>query len=371
MAGLPRILVVDDSRVVRASLVHHLKGEYEVLEEGDGDAAWQTLVLDHSIRAVISDLQMPKVDGYELLERLRSSRLRRLLELPFILVSGLENEDELARAREKGASDFVSKGACSTEILARLNNLLALSEARENLAEGREQLAQNPVSGLYTRKYLELQAAQSLSHAARHGQDISVMVLGFDGFDRLTARLGAEKAEDVGTRLARMLAGKMRQEDSLGHFGPGQYAVVSPGTPPAFCATFAERVRSAVEAARLTFHGELIALTVSIGVSSVPRDAVVSAAALLELAGQRMQAAAQAGGNRIDAGGSQPATQVISVHQALRLIAADRPAAVVPHLPVLAESLLPLLQLMNQELGLALPLADVERRLSERKNGKI
>ena len=59
MSDLPRVLIVDDSRMVRTSLARHLKGIYEVREEGDGEAAWQTLVLDHTIAAVISDLQMP------------------------------------------------------------------------------------------------------------------------------------------------------------------------------------------------------------------------------------------------------------------------------------------------------------------------
>ena len=221
MADLPRILVVDDSRVVRVSLIHHLKGSYDVREEGDGEAAWQTLVLDPSIRAVISDLQMPKLNGYELLERVRTSKLKRLQQLPFILVSGEETEEERARARQMGVSDFVTKGAGSAEILTRLNNLLALSNAQESIEATREQQVQDPVTGLYSRKFLELQVAQALSHSARHGVETSVMVLGFDGFDRLCERFGVPVAEQVGNRFAKMLAGKIRQEDSLGHFGSG------------------------------------------------------------------------------------------------------------------------------------------------------
>jgi DNA-binding NarL/FixJ family response regulator len=52
---LPHILIVDDSRVVRISLIKHLKDHFEIREESDGEAAWQTLVVDHSIKAVISD----------------------------------------------------------------------------------------------------------------------------------------------------------------------------------------------------------------------------------------------------------------------------------------------------------------------------
>jgi diguanylate cyclase (GGDEF)-like protein len=368
VADLPHILIVDDSRVVRVKLIHHLKDHYDVREESDGEAAWQTLVVDHSIKAVISDLQMPKLNGYELLERLRSSKLRRLQQLPFILVSGEETEEERAKAMAMGVSDFVTKGAGSAELLARLNNLLSLNRVQESREADRERLVQDPVSGLYSRKYLELQAAQALSHAARHGIEVSVMVIGFDGFDGLCQRLGVDLAEEVSNRFGKMLAGKMRHEDSLGHYGMGQFAVVSPGTAPAFCATFAERVREAVEMAKLTIRGEVVALTVSIGLASTPCDAVSSAGALLDLAGERMHAAMAAGGNRTEAGGVQPATRPISLNHALELLAAGRIEPVIPHLPALLERLLPMLQLMDKELGLTLPLAEIERRLSGRKS---
>lgn len=368
MSDLPRILIVDDSRVVRIALIQHLKGQYDVREESDGEAAWQSLVVDHSIKAVISDLQMPKLNGYELLERIRTSKLRRLQQLPFILVSGEETEDERAKAKALGVSDFVTKGAGGVEVLTRLNNLLALSSAQESLDTGREQMVQDPVSGLFTRKYVELQTIQGLSHSVRHGVDVSVMVLAFDGFDGMCERLGEPVAVEVGNRFARMLAGKMRQEDSLGHFGPGQYVIVSPGTAPAFCATFAERVREAIEVARLSVHGQTVALTVSIGLASVPTDVVSSAGVLLDLAGQRMQMARQAGGNRTESGGVLPASRPISIHHALELLVANRQSVVIPHLPSLAERLLPLMELMNQELGLSLPVAEVRRCLSERKS---
>lgn len=370
VADLPHILVVDDSRVVRVSLIQHLKGSYEVREEGDGEAAWQTLILDHSIRAVISDLQMPKLNGYELLERVRTSKLRRLQQMPFIMVSGEETEEERVKARAIGVSDFVTKGSGSAEILTRLNNLLALSNAQESIEASRQQQVQDPVTGLFSRRFLELQVAQALAHAARHGVETSVMVLGFDNFEKLCERFGPQVAEQVASRFAKMLAGKIRQEDSLGHYGEGQYAVVAPGTAPSYCGTFAERVREAVEVARLSVHGQTVALTVSIGLASVPSDQVTSAFALLDIAGQRMQQAMQAGGNRTESGGVLPATRPISIAHALELLAANRPEPVKPHLNALAGQLLPLISLINQELGLALPMAEIERRLSERNSVK-
>ena len=370
MSDRVRILVVDDSRLVRKALVRNLSEGFDVVEEGDGEAAWQLLILDNSIRAVISDLQMPKLDGAGLLARVRASKQRRLQEMPFIVVSGEETEAERQRVRQLGASDFVTKGAGSAEILTRLNNLLALAAARENLEAGRESMVKDPETGLYSRTYLVHQATQTLSQARRAGVDLCIMVLGFDAFDKVRERLGPQMAERVGTLFAKMLAGKVRTEDSLGHYGPGQFAIIAPGTSLLLFTSFAERIRQAVEVAHVPVQGQPVSLTVSVGVASIPVDVVDSASALLELAGQRMAEGMQAGGNRIVAGGLPIALGPLKLPKALELITARRSEIVRPHLGALGLELLPLLHLLNQELDLNLPMADIESRLRDRTSDK-
>ena len=232
-------------------------------------------------------------------------------------------------------------------------------------------MVQDPASGLFTRKYLEHQAVQALSHATRSGVDLCIMVLGFDAFDQVRARLGPDLAERVSTRFAKMLAGKMRTEDSLGHFGPGQFAIVAPGTSLPLFTAFAQRVREAVEVAHVPVQGQPVRLTVSIGVASVPSDEADTALALLELAGQRMLEGMGSGGNRIVAGAGGPAAlRQIKVQRALELIVAQRSDLVRTQLGQLGIELLPLLHLMNQDLGLNLPMADIERRLRDRTSNK-
>jgi len=271
MTEQARILVVDDSRLVRKALVRNLKEAFDVVEEEDGEGAWQQLSLDSSIRAVISDLQMPRLDGAGLLARVRASKQRRLQEMPFIVVSGEETEEERQRIRQLGASDFVTKGAGSAEVLTRLTNLLALAAARESMVK-------DPSTGLYSHAYLVHQATQALSQARRAGVDLCIMALGFDAFDKVRERLGPEMAERVSTLFARMLAGKVRVEDSLGHHGPGQFAIIAPGTSLPLFTSFAERIRQAVEVAHVPVQGQPVSLTVSIGVASTPIDFVDSAA---------------------------------------------------------------------------------------------
>ena len=50
----PRVLIADDSRIVRASIVQHIRDRFDIREVTDGEAAWQAILLDSSIRVVIS-----------------------------------------------------------------------------------------------------------------------------------------------------------------------------------------------------------------------------------------------------------------------------------------------------------------------------
>lgn len=366
--GLPRILVVDDSRMVRASIVKHLQGNFAIREEADGEAAWQTLVLDQSLVAIISDLQMPKLDGYGLLERIRSSKLRRLQTIPFILLSGEESEEERQRAQRLGVSDFITKGIGTAELLTRLSHLIELNQTRRKVEESRELMVQDD-AGIFTRKYIELQAAQALSHAARHGSEVSVMLLGIDRFGEICERLGSDLANQVASRFATMLAGKMRREDSLGHFDRGQFVIVSPGTSPVRCASFAERVREAMESARIAVRGQTLKMTISTGVANAPEDRVTSAGNLFDLAATRMREGMQAGGNRIVTGGAnQTVVRTLTVLQALDLIRSGQSEAVQPQLAALGLQILPLLASLERTYALGLPLEQIEARLRAAKS---
>jgi hypothetical protein len=84
-----------------------------------------------------------------------------------------------------------------------------------------------------------------------------------------------------------------------------------------------------------------------------------------------MNDAMRAGGNRIMSGGlgSSSARQMTLQH-AVELITARRQDVVLPHLAALGVQVLPLLRLMNQDLGLDLPMAEIERRLQDRAANK-
>jgi CheY-like chemotaxis protein len=104
------VLVVDDSRFVRASLVRGLTGRFRIQQAESGERAWELLLLDDSIGVVLSDLSMPGIDGFELLRRVRGSMLERVRELPFAMLSGSDDAAQRERALAFGADRFVVKG---------------------------------------------------------------------------------------------------------------------------------------------------------------------------------------------------------------------------------------------------------------------
>ena len=365
---LPRVLIVDDSRMVRATIGKHLRGYYDCREEGDGESGWQAVVLDHSIQAIISDLSMPVLDGFGLLARIRNSRLARIRDLPVVMISGDEDETARERAKALGVSDFISKTTGATELQSRLASLIRLAQAQRELDKNRDLQVQDADTGLFTRKYVELQGAQALSHASRHNSEVSVMVLGFDRFDSLRAEAGVELVKQLQLRFARLVAGKIRKEDSLGHFDDNWFAVISPGTPEISCQAFGNRLREAIEVANIAAHGQRLKLSVSIGVANSPTDTVTSAGALLELAAERLKMAMAAGGNQL-VGTSGKVNTVAprpTLAHALDLMRSGHKDVVRPHLGLLVAEIMPLLELVQEEGGIELPLAALKERFRDR-----
>jgi DNA-binding NarL/FixJ family response regulator len=83
---------------------------FRIIQADSGERAWEILLLEPSIGAVLSDLSMPGVDGFELLGRVRGSMLSRVQGLPFVVLSGAVDQVHRDRAMSLGADRFVVKG---------------------------------------------------------------------------------------------------------------------------------------------------------------------------------------------------------------------------------------------------------------------
>ena len=110
------VLLVDDSvttRQLERSLLE--AAGYAVSTAVDGADAWAKLEIAGPFDAVVSDVEMPRVDGITLLQRIRTTS--RLSRLPVVLVTALTSEVDRQRALDLGASAYITKRAFDDEVL--------------------------------------------------------------------------------------------------------------------------------------------------------------------------------------------------------------------------------------------------------------
>lgn len=110
-----KILVVDDSLTARTLMKNALQSHgHEVITTVDGKEAWQHLDIE-KIDLVVTDIQMPKMDGFELTKKIRQSP--KLKNLPVILISNLHNSHDIEKGLAIGADEYIVKGEFESDKL--------------------------------------------------------------------------------------------------------------------------------------------------------------------------------------------------------------------------------------------------------------
>lgn len=289
-----RVLVVDDSRFVRTTFAHILKVSFDVAEAADGEAAWLAIQADSSIVMVFTDLDMPKLDGFGLLSRMRKSDDARIKALPVVVISGNEEPTSKQRARELGANDFIGKSADAPEVLSRLDNVLRLVRASRELEQTKLAVAStathDPLTGTHTPHYLVTEGRKHFAHARRHSGELSVMALRLDTYDAIALAANKDIADIVVTRIAKLVTEKVRVEDSVARVAQATFMVLANNTAAAHMVALADRLRRELDEARVTYREQALKFVTSIGVASISADPAGSIEDLMRLAMQRLQA---------------------------------------------------------------------------------
>lgn len=255
IAAKPRVLIADDSKIVRATLIKHIQGMFEFREALNGEEAWETLLVDPNIRVVITDLSMPKLDGYGLLTRIRSSEINRIKSLPVVVVSGSDEQAERDRAKAAGATDLITKGIGTAQLLSRLDILSKLANTQRDFERSLEVLAKNTVPNaaapLPSPEALRTHAEKMLSNALRHQKNfviLNVQVgLKHAGLEGQAATPPASVVNAIGQLLHRTI----RQTDRVAKTGEAEFTLVTGSIHFDAARNFAQRICRAIASANM------------------------------------------------------------------------------------------------------------------------
>ena len=127
-----RILTADDGKVMRVIISRKLEERGYTVSAVEGGRQALELIEREAFDLVILDLYMPEMDGIETLLRLR--RRFTAIQLPIIMATAKDDNEEVIRAFELGANDFVSKPINFPVLFARIETHLKLKRATEELA---------------------------------------------------------------------------------------------------------------------------------------------------------------------------------------------------------------------------------------------
>lgn len=368
-ADKPRILVVDDSRLMRVAVKKILKKEYDLVEAGDGDEGWEAVSDDDSIQVVISDLNMPNLDGFGLLEKIRNSDDERISQLPVIIITGNEDDDATReKALSAGASDFVTKPFDSVQLRARANAHTRHRQTTRKLSEVSTALEENtnidPLTHLANRRYFQEKGNECISFSKRHETHLALIRMDIDEFNNFFIKAGRYVADNTLIRIAELLTSTVRQEDTVARLGVAQFGLLLTNSTLEGASQLAHRIRDQISTGILADNETIPAITVSMGISAPVIEADFSFEQLFHAAERQLAQALESGGNSISIDHSaveEICEQTVpGLDAAVTMAGNERHEQLLPCLPNLMQRLLPLLEIANRHLALGMEEA-VER----------
>jgi signal transduction histidine kinase len=186
----PRVLIADDNSDMRQYLARLLSEQYEVETVTDGQAALQS-AHKHPPDLIISDVMMPILDGFELLNALRGDEQTRTI--PVILVSARAGEESRVEGIEAGADDYLIKPFSARELLARVSGRLEIARLQ------RDRETQLRISQTELEQRVQ-ERTQELFNASQELRELSARILQTQDDER--RRIARELHDGAGQLLA-------------------------------------------------------------------------------------------------------------------------------------------------------------------------
>jgi len=291
------LLIVDDQLANVQLLERMLKGAgYARITSTRDPRAVCNLHRENHYDLILLDLQMPGMDGFQVMESLQE--IEKDGYLPVLAVTA--NPTHKLRALKAGAKDFVSKPFDLAEVLMRVHNMLEvrlLHEAARNYGKVLESLALNdPLTGLANRRLLTDRMSMALVHARRNNSAMAVVYLDLDGFKQINDTLGHGAGDLLLKEVAERLVATVRAEDTVARQGGDEFVLALwhvSGTD--YAAGVASRAIQAVSRPYL-IEGNSVRITISAGIGVYP-DHGEDAETLMKSADLALYQAKHAGKN--------------------------------------------------------------------------
>jgi diguanylate cyclase (GGDEF)-like protein len=230
------VLCVDNDQDVRELLyeiISHLghNGQTAV----DGMDAMDKLA-DKHFDLVITDLSMPRMDGIELIKRIKKD----FDDIDIITITAYEMKYKYTDIIALGASDFISKPFNVDELEAKLNRIIRERRLRLDL---KHLTTLDGLTGLYNRRHFDENLRHEGRRALRQNYDLYLLFIDLDGLKTYNDEYGHQQGDNLLRQLAKVISGNVRKDvDSAYRYGGDEFSVVLPHANLQQALTVADRL---------------------------------------------------------------------------------------------------------------------------------
>lgn len=287
------VLIVDDDPAMLRLLSRRLeKAGYTVRQVTNGHeaiAAIQEACPDY----LITDWEMPEMNGVELCRRVRQLDLPQYVYILFLTVRS--QMDSLVEGLDVGADDFLSKPVDKEELLARLRSAARVIKLERELSA---MARTDSLTGLMTRRAFYESLRREWERALRTNSPLTCVMLDIDFFKRINDTYGHPAGDKTLTIFAEILGKSIRTNDLLCRYGGEEFCVALPDTTEEEAVAWAERIRNLIRSTKIPITEDGLTVTSSFGVAQ-RRDDTQNFEELVDYADQSLLFAKQSGRDRV------------------------------------------------------------------------
>jgi len=232
-----QLLLVDDDPIILNLLAEFVSSlGYQYRTAGDGLEA-MSLLEQSSSTIVITDLMMPKMDGMELIRKIK----KLWPETDVMAITGYSRDFHYTDVIKSGACDFIQKPFNLDELEAKLNRIIRERGYRALL---KRLSIRDVLTDLYNRRFLDQKLEEETQRATRQDYPLFLIILDLDNFKELNDTLGHQAGDEVLQRLAGVLNNSIRRNvDIPFRYGGDEFAVMIPQASTEQVKQIAERIR--------------------------------------------------------------------------------------------------------------------------------
>jgi len=213
------ILVVDDNRDMRNFIRKGIEKEYRVVEAKNGEEGLEK-AKEAMPNLIISDVMMPKMDGYAMCKALRNDE--KLGLIPIILLTAKASREMAIEGLESGAIDYITKPFSFNVLKAKIKAVL------KRQAEQEELNLTDSLTGLLKRTAWEQAVERELSKIDRYGGTASMAFIDLDDFKMINDTHGHQTGDQVLVELSKTITSELRSTDLVGRYGGEEFVIFLP-----------------------------------------------------------------------------------------------------------------------------------------------